>query len=243
MGDKKLQGFTIVEVMLFLAVTGLVMAVFLTGIGTSLNRERYRDAAASFHDYIQGQYDLVANVNNNRNYDEVCTSTGVVIDSSAALTAGRGTSDCMIMGRILHASSDGQTVTSSQVYATQDTLAGDTDEEILTDAQMVSGPAADEYIVEWGAKLVQPAPSNALPSNFSILIVRMPNSGVIRTFTSQSADLSPEEMISQAIPVGGFKVCVDSNGLVSAASLPVGVNIARNTSNSAGITFVSEGDC
>ncbi len=243
MGEKKLQGFTIIEVMLFLAITGLIMAVFLTGIGTSLNRERYRDATGSFHDYIQGQYNLVANVNNYRNPEEVCTSTGIVIDPSAVATAGRGTSDCTIVGRILHSSNDGQLVESSQVYATSDDFSGDTDEQVLTAANLVSSPNADEYRVEWGVRLVQPTPNNAIPNNFSILIVRMPNSGVLRTFTSQTADLEPAEMITQSIPAEGFKICVDPDGLVSAASNPVGISIARNTSNSAGVTFVSEGDC
>lgn len=240
MGAKKLQGFTIVEVMLFLAVTGLIMAVFLTGIGTSLNRERYRDATSSFHDYIQGQYNLVANVSNNRNDNEACSSSGIEIDGGGQ---GRGTSDCTIVGRILHASNDGQLITSAQVYATQDTFSGATDEEVLAAARLISSPAVEEYVVEWGAKLVQPSPNNAVPSTFTILIVRMPNSGVIRTFTSQSANLSPVEMISQITPAEGFKTCVDSNGLVSATLKPVGVGIARDSSNSAGVSFVSEGDC
>ena len=50
------RGFTIIETMLVLAITGLVVAVVLVNIGTALRNEQYHTAVDQVHDYFQGQY-------------------------------------------------------------------------------------------------------------------------------------------------------------------------------------------
>ena len=60
MGAKTQNGFTIIEVMLFLAITGMLAAAILVGSGVAIGQQRYRDS--------QGRYGLI---------DEFCPHRGV----------------------------------------------------------------------------------------------------------------------------------------------------------------------
>ena len=102
--NKLSGGFTIIEVMLFLAVSGVLAAGILATVGGTIGAQRYRDAVDSFADFIQGQYDKAVNVQNDiENHNECGLNADkdriVVSDSS---TAPAGTSRvCMIVGRFI----------------------------------------------------------------------------------------------------------------------------------------------
>lgn len=53
-GHKK--GFTVIEVMLFLAITGLMLLGVLGGTYSAINRQRYNDAVRSYSDFLKGVY-------------------------------------------------------------------------------------------------------------------------------------------------------------------------------------------
>lgn len=54
-----LKGFTIIETMLFLALTGLMLVGAMVGIGTNLSRTRYRDTVEDIATMLRTQYDQV----------------------------------------------------------------------------------------------------------------------------------------------------------------------------------------
>ena len=66
------RGFTIIETMLVLAITGLVVAVVLVNIGTALRNEQYHKAVDQVHDYFQGQYSLNSAILNDRSSTNTC---------------------------------------------------------------------------------------------------------------------------------------------------------------------------
>lgn len=244
MNTGRQTGFTIVEVMLFLGITGLIMAFMLTGIGSQLNQRRYQDAANSLVDYLQGQYDLVANVNNSRE--------NVAIDGCGDATTTRGMSDCTVVGRILHAGIVGQDttqVTSTWVIAKTDvtTLPDNAaDKVVLTAAnlvQAVSDDSADSYSMQWGTHLVTAAtPSQAL--SFTMLIVRVPTSGVIHTYVNTGRDLKPSDVVAASDNLAAdFKLCVDPVGLLGVSADPAGALVQNGATNSGGVQFVGQGDC
>jgi type II secretory pathway pseudopilin PulG len=241
MGIKKNAGFTIIESILFLGVTGLVMAVLLVGIGSSLSRERYRDAVYSFQDYMQGQYNLVANVNNSRNAEDVCQAGGIVVGGTA--DAGRGTSDCTIVGRIIHSTANGESVTSAQVYATADvaTLSG-SDVAVLQAADLATSPEIDTFKMGWGTRVVNPRPSDTV-TNFSMLIVRMPTNGLIHTYILSQQDKDPAAVVGSVAASPGLTLCVDNAGFSASGAGRVGVRVAPDAINSSGVLFAEESQC
>ncbi|HEU4715394.1 MAG TPA: prepilin-type N-terminal cleavage/methylation domain-containing protein, partial [Candidatus Saccharimonadales bacterium] len=78
MGAKTQNGFTIIEVMLFLAITGMLAAAILVGSGVAIGQQRYRDSVSSLQSYIQQQYNKVINVTNDRDKSWTCDSNGTV---------------------------------------------------------------------------------------------------------------------------------------------------------------------
>jgi prepilin-type N-terminal cleavage/methylation domain-containing protein len=57
----KHKGFTIIEVMIFLAISGLLLVGVLIGTGTTIARQRYNDAVQSFAEFLRQQYSFVIN--------------------------------------------------------------------------------------------------------------------------------------------------------------------------------------
>lgn len=242
MGVKTHKGFTIIESVLFLGVTGLVMAVMLVGVGGTLNRERYKDAVSSFQDYMQGQYNLVANVNNSRPSTEVCQGGAIVI--GAPLGNGRGTSDCTIVGRVIHSTPNGEAFVASQVYATVDAaaLTGTTDVEILNSAQLIASPTEETYAMGWGTKVVKPRPDDTVRA-LSLLIVRMPTSGVIHTYALEQENQAPAAIVGNFSASGDVTMCVDNSMFVTGAVGRVGVTVLKDAINSGGVQFLTEDKC
>ncbi len=65
MNTKK--GFTVIEVMLFLAITGLMLLGVLGGTYASINRQRYNDAVKTYADFLKGVYAEVISPQSNGN--------------------------------------------------------------------------------------------------------------------------------------------------------------------------------
>jgi|APMI01.1.fsa_nt_gi type II secretory pathway pseudopilin PulG len=246
------SGFTIIEVVLFLAITGLIMSVMLVGIGNSINQERYRDASTSLLGYLQGQYNSTVNVSNTRAKNQPCTGVGT--------DDGRGTSDCFIVGRVLtgiktQTDSNGtrHVIESRPVYASVDlrpsdpALIGKTDVEILRLSGLTQGSEVESYAMEWGTKLVRPTGDPAGDSTFTILIIRMPTSGIIHTYVMSSLDRTPSQVLTSTVlpaePTVDFKACLEPAGLIKSAQALTGVRVTKNAANSGGVKFVAAGDC
>lgn len=121
MGIKSAPGFTIIEVMLFLAVTGLMMAGILVNATSSINAQQYRDGVESTRNSIAGQYSAVYSMQifsltregsdserNDINVDPCQWLEGNEV------SVNRGTSDCFYTGRLVQIlpSDSGETTAS-----------------------------------------------------------------------------------------------------------------------------------
>lgn len=245
------KGFTIVEVMLFLAITGMIMAALLVGWGTQLNQQRYSDAGSSLLTYIRGQYNLVANVNNSREGTSGTTSCDSQIE--------RGTADCTLVGRIIQVApaSGGGTINSTRVLATVDVAGIDqlnkTDLVILDNMALTAEKNSDgtgtlnsdRYSPMWSTSVYtvsSSSPPQRHDEGFSILIVRMPNSGVIRTLVSYDGNATPVGVVGEA-QMREFLVCIDSNGLVPDSRPKFGVRIGVNAANAGAVEAAKPGAC
>ncbi len=102
MGNRYNQGFTIIEVVLFLAITGLLMAGILGNISGSLNTQRYRDGVELTRDKIAAQYNKVYSLTNDYEVDSL--GEPKLQNDDPCVPGGkiyRGTSECLYVGRLI----------------------------------------------------------------------------------------------------------------------------------------------
>ncbi len=105
-GRDVASGFTIIEVMLVLAVTGFLFVGILGGMSGSLARQRYKDAVQDTADNFRRMYSYVVDTQvYSRDNDSVCYGlTSDAIEGSSLVSnnknTGRGRSDCVVYGLV-----------------------------------------------------------------------------------------------------------------------------------------------
>lgn len=229
----KTAGFTLIEVILFLAISGMMIAGLLASMAGSVNRERYEESVSSFNDYLNGQYNLVDNVRNNR--------TAVLSGCSGA---ERGTSDCTIVGRFV-VTTDGRTFTSQPIIAEEAPEFGNT---MITEkeqfAQMKlrainSATDGEQYTLPWQATIVAPNTQDP-PLSFRLAIVRSPLSHSMRTYYAAGASGTVDETIVAATTTGRQALCVRPDGVNTRM---LGVTIDQGGVNSSAVQFATGEIC
>ena len=107
------EGFTVIEVTIFLAISGAMLMIAFIGTGMTAARQRLSDTTDSFQSYVQAQYDEVVKGVNTRG-----SSTGECPSESSV--AGMSKS-CTLVGRLLTLNFSGgvaNSVTSHYVIST-----------------------------------------------------------------------------------------------------------------------------
>lgn len=245
MKQKKAEGgFTLIEVILFLAIAGLMFSGVMIGVSGSINRQRYDDAVISLQDYLQGQYNLVDNVRNNRPEDRPCSAPGgVALNGSQA----RGSSECAVVGRFV-SSDDGREITSKPVFAVGSNYVTDsTEAALLNSLALEVAPLSlssddDNFDVRWGTKIYTNPASKDNSNRFSLLILRLPTNGLIRTYTSTTTVTGLGSLWASA-PTD-IPLCLESQGL-TASGPEAGIRVRAAATSSAGIQLIAprEGAC
>src|ERR1035437_3824051 len=113
MGTNYKLGFTILETMLFLAITGLMVVAILVSTGSTINIQRYRDSVTSLKSYLQGQYSDVNNVRNEQRAINLSCDSNAVTSETGGVKNSRGQADCIILGRLIKI--DDKDISSSTV--------------------------------------------------------------------------------------------------------------------------------
>ena len=113
-----LRGFTIIEVMLFLALSGVLLAGILGGLGGNIARQRYNDAVQDIANMMRDQYSFVSDTQITQRNKEDSYCYGLVqsdvnnddaksyfrsLNSSSAddKIAYRGRTNCVIYGAVV----------------------------------------------------------------------------------------------------------------------------------------------
>jgi len=234
-------GFTVVETMLFLGITGLLVVSLLVGVGSSINTQRYRDSVTSLQSLLQKQYSEVANVANDRGIDWGCALNGVVSQSNS-VSVPQGQSDCVILGRLITSDGTGKKINiNSVVGVLPKTIEVANDADLLKYKIHSLSFGAESYDVEWGSSLNTPGTND--PAVFSVLIIRSPINGVIKTFINNMQSVGTESnndyitdtilLLSQPEQKDSLKLCVNSGGLFGGNKMAV--YIQSTTSGASGV--------
>lgn len=223
-------GFTIIETMLFLGITGLLVMGVLVGAGTSINIQRYHDSVLSLQSVLQKQFSEVSNVNNDSAGDLECVG----------MVKARGQSDCVVLGRFITTEDSRRLSIRSIIGIDNDSVTSVTNDLVALDMYNIQiAPLTTEtYEVEWGASLTQ---ASGAQKAFSILILRSPVSGVVRTFINPDSVVSDpeiESLIDQDYLDEGVTMCVDSNGMFTGGQSAIRVN--ANATNASGVETLGE---
>jgi type II secretory pathway pseudopilin PulG len=229
MGTSDNAGFTILETMLFLAITGLLIAGMLVGVGASINIQRYRDSVTSFKALLQSQYSSITNVQNDRDNSWKC-DTGATTTQTGTAQA-RGQSDCVLVGRYITITGGSYTIATVNGYQKSTTSSG-SDINILKNNYTLGLSTINQQTdsLAWGTVIAWPisgteAKNPTTPRSIAILIIRSPDSGSVYTFTSDSVPpiANVDDAALKAMLVTGVgtppsqaarTICVDSQGLV-----------------------------
>lgn len=212
MGIKTENGFTIIEVMLFLAVTGLMAAAILVGSGVAIGQQRYRDSVTTLKSYIQQQYSEVTNVVNSRDKTWTCDSNGNITEVSMAAGDARGTSECVMLGRYVTIDSTGKIVRGANVigYRTPGAPEATSDlAELTSNYRLAVSPIdQDENEVSWGAQVVRQSTTTPMP--LTILILRSPLSGTVLTFTAEGVQTNLASLMTVANMSQRRELCMNA---------------------------------
>jgi len=222
-------GFTIIETMLFLGITALLIMGVLVGTGTSINIQRYHDSVTSLQSVLQQQFSDVSNASNDNAGNLACYGDGS--------TSARGQSNCVLLGRLI-STPDGKTIYQRNIigYEPDNLVLSQNDVSALQQYNIQVSPIPGEtYSIEWGASIVRPGGNT--PLTFSMLVLRSPASGVLRTFIIPNTYIDGsvvkdlQNLVNTPALAQTITACVSPNGLSSSGKSSVIID-AYSTSGS-----------
>lgn len=226
MGSQRNGGFTIIESMLVLAISGVLIVALLAGVGTTINVQRYRDSVVSLKSLIQSQYTQLQNVRNDRTANWTCDASAIPEEGGAQAP---GQSDCVLLGRYISIADADITLASIVGYQTAASSGNDISDIRANYNLGISSATIERETLEWGTVLA------AANRTITLILVRAPMSGTIYTFSSNSVkdvenvtsdDLKEPLVAGDTVPGQAERtLCVDANGLV-VLSEPLSVWIA-----------------
>lgn len=165
------KGFTLIEVILFLAISSAVLIAILAGTGRSLAQQRYNDSVQDISSFLQSQYSSVINVRN---------------------SSGRGNADLAIYGKLIVfndakiSSSGGSIIDSYEVVGRLNNDKDTTAEAFDTIGLAIVCAEKESYTSQWGATVEKTDSHSAVTRTIAIL--RSPINGTIYTYRSRNEE-------------------------------------------------------
>ncbi|MFZ1250364.1 MAG: hypothetical protein WAR37_02865 [Candidatus Microsaccharimonas sp.] len=233
------SGFTIVETVLFLAISGALIIALIAGAGVTLSDQRYRDATQSFKALLQQQYSELGSVQNTRTNTWSCNSDALV--TSGGDEEYRGQSECMLIGKYLRIQGKDITIYPVLAYEIDTTTIPPTDIEGLRTKYALNASTTEiekdeldwQTEIAWAASGADYNAGGPTPRSLGILFIRSPDSGQVYTFTSD--DIPAVDAVNQAtftqLLIAGNSVpgqaartlCIKSGGLAVSGDRAVAI--------------------
>lgn len=241
MGTRASHGFTIIEVMLFLAVTGALTVAVMVGAGVSISQQRYRDSVNTLKSFVQTQFNETTNVVNDRAQNWTCSGAGAVTETPVGGGEVRGTSNCVVLGRLVTIDATGKLLKASNVIGSRTAGApvGTNDiAELANYAITVSPIGQEESEVSWGAQVVQPRTTT--PQSISLLVLLSPLSGSVVTFTADGDRTNNVATMINVNNRGERSLCVNPDAGVFTGSKRLEVRIGAYATNQGAVLIPLE---
>jgi len=228
------RGFTLIEVSLFLAITGLIFLGVALGVSNSISQQRNNDAVQSFAEFLRKTYSEVTNVQN-------------------ATESGR--SELAMYGKLIIIQ-DGKKIDSYSVIGKIKDIAENNTLEALIklDANIFDYSDKDNaklagipetFVPKWSSRIESIELDT--PYNGALLVVRHPNSGSVFTYVMQGASMNVGNpsvgFLVNALKNGSFKIgaadyCINPDGGGDYRNR-FNVRVVANARNASGVEILS----
>ncbi len=264
----KKYGFTIIEMALFLTITGLLFVGIVAGTYGTVRQQRYNDSVQSFVNFWRDVFAEVSNTQNISGYgntDEAIYGKLVVFGQDVGLNGENMEPGRSVFTYDVVADATGEGTGSAvemlnNMRANVLTYVG----EIGGGGKIYTSGIAEGYMPTWGAEIqnIKHEEGDGEPYTGSVLVVRHPRSGMINVFSTDEVIrvnamlLNPGTTEAEmngllvnkedyhASRLSSFKsrdvvFCVNSDDIGMGLRKRQSVVINKDAHNSAGIDLVS----
>ena len=205
MVGNRQAGFTIVEITLFMAITGLLFLVALVGTGNTIRTFRFTDTARSLEAFSQKQYDDIINGLNNRSADVSCNAGAINTGAGQEV----GSSNCLLIGKLLVFRQNSGAVNVYNVIGSEPASVNyaQSDNELISafSPTTVTATATSTYNLPWGAQMSGFKRTSDNNAANGLLLIRSPKSSRIVSYTFK---------VPAAVPTSLSPYVNDANNLL-----------------------------
>lgn len=238
-----MRGFTIIEVMMFLAISSALAIFLIVGTGMTIQQQRYQDSVNTFTSQLQAEFTAVAQVENERSPTWSCTGGSIQLLQNGG--ASRGTTACTIVGRYVTVSPDGKTMLGYPVIATQaapETATSDSDAfaamrlVVYRPDDTTGALRVSRQTLEWDAYLTTPTDGRA-SAPFSLFVYRSPITGSVSSFSTASGNADVSSFLGDSATI---QICVRLDTVVQRRTA---IEIVERAASSNAVRVIGEGIC
>ena len=256
-------GFTLLEMAIFLAMTGILFVGIIVGTQGSIRQQKYNDSVQSFVNFWK---DIYASVANTQNYNGGQGRTNqaiygklVVFGQKSGLSSSSDFDERMVFTYdVIGDATVSTTGTALEVlYELGSVPKNYINVVTFENGSVYSSGAADSYLPTWGAE-IQNEDGDLFKG--SILVVRHPRSGVINTYKSKDSNVlnvnemlrcNKEEQVNNFLrdalfknknplfEIGDVNFCINSEDIGLDMNRRVDIKLVENARNIAGIEVLS----
>lgn len=241
-------GFTIIEVLFFLAISAALLVVAFAGVSTTISNLRFRDSVTGLQSSLQNQYDRILNGVNTRGPSPVC---------GASTSTNPGQSNCLLLGKLITFSPNTRSYQLTTRYVvgtdpkmTEVELSQAASLEVLKKyrPQLVPESAAQAETIDipWQAEIYDAGAisGNAFPQITGYLLLRSPKSGEILSFLATNGTTDPRAIVA-ANNRREAAICIVSGGVVGAPNnspLRAAIRLGGSSTGQLAITTAVDDD-
>lgn len=260
-------GFTLVEVSLFLAISGMLLIGVIVGTQNSINAQRFNDSVQNFVEFLRTVYSEVENPQSPGDGRSDYAIYGRLV-SFGQTTALDGSSIPSYEQRVYvyDVIGNSSSINTSSGLATSVLMA--VNANVVLENKDASGVVTSvsyagnvrEYMPTWGSAIDDASKTNGTPYTGTILVVRHPKSGTISTLVSsnviqinrivkeanQSRNFTTvRKMLKDVLSSFGtseVNFCVNPDGINVKANLRRNVRLLSNARNTSGVELTDQDD-
>lgn len=220
-------GYTIIEVSLFLGISGLLFTVAIFATGSTIRNARFSDSGRSLEAYVQKQYDNLLTGVNPRSNDVACVGGTV---SSGTQTPG--TSNCLLIGKLLVFQIGNYSIMTYDIVASDPGVNvnyGQTDEQLIANdfrPQVVTTVNVLPYSIPWQAPITGVKRVNDGVAANALALIRSPRSTRVVAYSYKETGATPaQDFLANSGVLSGqiINYCLRSaDGFGATAKLVIG---------------------